>query len=132
MSFEWSPGCPTASAYQIRRDGEVFIGADYKKETGDNVEWTRKTFEDFCVGKIAPGAQLLDTEENVMHNVGNTHNYCIRSLIVDASTGATYVSDWSCEQVVVRWMGRVEGKILAMTGGSIGVYGTCSASKACR
>ena len=117
VRFGWSPGCNMAVGYQVRRDGADYIGADYLLEVGQDEELADiSALKAFCNMRIEPGGQLVDDSDVVVGGVGNTHEYCVRSLLVN-DVGATLTSDWSCTSVVIPWVAKVGGSVLGEAAG---------------
>ena len=117
MRFAWSPGCEEAGAYQVRRNGKEFIGADFSHvvPVNDNVA---SDLVGFCAEIITPANQLQDDDATVLNDVGGSHTYCVRSLVEDVANEKTYTSDWTCTTMVVQWKGTFVGSLISDMAGT--------------
>jgi hypothetical protein len=117
--FRWLPGCRAATAYQLVRDRDEQVGADFEKKTDSPYDAvTDAVTRKFCTEEwIEPGVILADINTELLKQVGREVEYCIRSL-VPLDEGGVVVSDWMCTTVKIGWKGVAVASVTVASAGS--------------
>lgn len=117
IRFSWLPGCRAATKYQVVRERTVQIGKDFDKETTQGTTVPNMK-ESFCnEGWIRPGSDLVDSDQDLLNDIGAEVEYCIRSMI-PLEEGGIVVSDWMCTKVVIGWTASLQTSVRLQKGGN--------------